>query len=40
MFEFPTMEAVHAFWNSQDYVPIKKLREDIATISVWAFPGV
>jgi uncharacterized protein (DUF1330 family) len=40
MFEFPTMEAIHAFWNSPDYVPIKKLREGIATINVWAFPGV
>ena len=34
MFEFPTMEAIHAFWNSPDYVPIKKLREGIATLSV------
>lgn len=40
MFEFPTMEAIRAFWNSPDYVPIKKLREGIATINVWAFPGV
>lgn len=37
MFEFPTMEAVHSFWNSPDYVPIKKLREGAATINVWAF---
>ena len=34
------MDAIHAFWNSPDYVPIKKLREGIATINVWAFPGV
>ena len=27
MFEFPDMDAIHAFWNSPDYVPIKKLRE-------------
>jgi uncharacterized protein (DUF1330 family) len=40
MFEFPTMEAIHAFWDSPDYVPIKKLREGAATINVWAFPGV
>jgi uncharacterized protein (DUF1330 family) len=40
MFEFPTMQAIHAFWNSPDYVPIKKLREGVATINVWAFPGV
>ena len=40
MFEFPSMDAIRAFWNSPDYVPIKKLREGIATINVWAFPGV
>jgi uncharacterized protein (DUF1330 family) len=40
MFEFPNMDAIHAFWNSPDYVPIKKLREGIATLNIWAFPGV
>jgi uncharacterized protein (DUF1330 family) len=40
MFEFPTMEAIHAFWSSPDYVPIKKLRDGIATLDIWAFPGV
>jgi uncharacterized protein (DUF1330 family) len=40
MFEFPSMEAIHAFWNSPDYVPVKKLREGIATLNIWAFPGV
>jgi uncharacterized protein (DUF1330 family) len=39
MFEFPSMEAIHAFWDSPDYLPIKKLREGTATINVWAFPG-
>jgi uncharacterized protein (DUF1330 family) len=39
MFEFPSMEAIHAFWNSPDYVPIKKLREGAATLNIWAFPG-
>ena len=39
MFEFPSMEAIHAFWNSPDYVPIKKLRDGAATLNVWAFPG-
>jgi uncharacterized protein (DUF1330 family) len=38
MFEFPDMEAIHAFWNSSDYVPIKKLREGIATMNILAFP--
>lgn len=40
MLEFPTMESIRAFWNSPDYVPIKKLREGIATMNIWAFPGV
>jgi uncharacterized protein (DUF1330 family) len=40
MFEFPTMEAIHAFWNSPDYVPIKKLREGVANINLSAFAGV
>jgi uncharacterized protein (DUF1330 family) len=39
MFEFPNMEAIHAFRNSPDYVPIKKLREGIATLNIWAFAG-
>ena len=38
MFEFPDIAAVHAFWNSPDYTPIKKLREGIASLDVWAFP--
>lgn len=39
MFEFPDIEAIHAFWNSPDYMPIKKLREGIATLDIWAFAG-
>ena len=39
MYEFPNMEAIKAFWNSPDYVPIKKLREGIATLNIWAFAG-
>jgi uncharacterized protein (DUF1330 family) len=39
MFEFPNMEAISAFWNSPDYAPIKKLREGIATMNIWAFAG-
>lgn len=39
MFEFPSMDAIHSFWNSPDYVPIKKLRDGIASLNVWAFPG-
>ena len=38
MFEFPDIAAIHAFWNSADYIPIKKLREGIATLDIWTFP--
>ncbi|MHC4047575.1 DUF1330 domain-containing protein [Bradyrhizobium sp. 23AC] len=40
MFEFPDIQAIEGFWNSPDYVPIKKLRQGIATMNIWAFPGV
>jgi uncharacterized protein (DUF1330 family) len=39
MFEFPTMDAIRDFWKSPEYVPIKKLRDGAATVTVWAFPG-
>jgi uncharacterized protein (DUF1330 family) len=40
MFEFPDMDAINAFWNSPDYVPIKKLREGIASLNIWIFQGI
>lgn len=40
VFEFPTMEAIHAFWNSPEYVPVKKLRQRAATLNIWAVPGI
>jgi uncharacterized protein (DUF1330 family) len=39
IFEFPSTEAIHAFWNSPEYVPVKKIREGAATIDVWAVEG-
>ena len=39
MFEFPSMEAIHAFWNSPDYVSVKELRRGIAALDIWAVPG-
>jgi uncharacterized protein (DUF1330 family) len=39
MFEFPNMQAIRSFWASPDYVPIKKLREGAASLTVWAFSG-
>jgi uncharacterized protein (DUF1330 family) len=38
--EFPSMEAIHAFWDSPDYTRIKKLREGAGIVDVWAIPGV
>jgi uncharacterized protein (DUF1330 family) len=38
--EFPSMDAIRSFWNSPDYVPIKKLREGAGIVDVWAVPGV
>jgi uncharacterized protein (DUF1330 family) len=40
VFEFPSLEAVKAFWNSPDYVPVKQLREGVATLNVWAVTGL
>jgi uncharacterized protein (DUF1330 family) len=40
VFEFPSMEAIHAFWNSPEYVPVKKIRQGAAAVNVWAVPGI
>lgn len=40
IFEFPSMDAIHDFWNSPDYVPVKKIRDGAATLDVWAVAGV
>lgn len=40
MFEFPSMQAIHAFWNSAEYVPVKELRRGAAALDIWAVPGV
>lgn len=39
MFEFPSMDDLRAFWNSPDYVPVKKIREGAAVLDVWCVPG-
>ena len=39
VFEFPSMEAIHAFWDSPEYEDVKKLREGAAVIDVWAIPA-
>ena len=40
VFEFPSMETIHAFWTSPQYVPVKAIRDGAATLNVWAVPGV
>jgi uncharacterized protein (DUF1330 family) len=39
MFEFPSMAAIRAFWDSPEYVPVKELRRDAAILEAWAVPG-
>ena len=38
--EFPSMDAIRAFWNSSEYAPVKALRQGVATLNVWAVPGI
>lgn len=40
VFEFPSMEAIRTVWNSDDYIPVKKLREGAGEVTVWAVPGI
>ena len=39
VFEFPSMDAVHRFWRSPEYLQIKKIREGAARVDVWAVPA-
>ena len=39
IFEFPTTEAVHAFWNSPEYKPVKAIRDGAAQLDVWCAPS-
>ena len=40
VFEFPSVDAIHRFWSSPEYAEVKKLREGLAELDVWAVPGV
>ncbi len=40
VFEFPSIQAIHDFWSSADYLELKKLREGAAELDAWAVPGV
>jgi uncharacterized protein (DUF1330 family) len=39
IFEFPSLEAIHAFWNSPEYKPVKAIREGAAVLDIWAVAG-
>ena len=36
VFEFPSMEALRAFWQSPEYAEVKRLRAGAARIDAWA----
>ncbi len=40
IFEFPSLDAIHRFWDSPQYASAKKLREGLAELDIWAVPGV
>ena len=40
IFEFPSMAAIHTFWNSPEYLPVKKIRRGAAVLDVWAVEGI
>lgn len=39
VFEFPSMDALHAFWQSPEYAGIRPLREGAARVEAWAVPA-
>ena len=38
--EFPSMEKAKAWWSSEEYAPLKKLRQSAATTRLIAVEGV
>jgi uncharacterized protein (DUF1330 family) len=40
VFEFPSMDALHAFWRSPEYARIRTLRDGAANADVWAIPSI
>jgi uncharacterized protein (DUF1330 family) len=39
VFEFPSMDALRAFWRSPEYAGIRPLREGAARVDAWAVPA-
>ncbi len=40
VFEFPSMQSIHDFWNSEEYLALKALREGAAVLDIWAVEGM
>lgn len=40
IFEFASVDDIHAFWSSPEYGPVKELRQGAAVLEAWAVPGV
>ena len=40
LFEFPSMEAIRAFWASPEYIPVKEIRRGAARMDIWAAQGI
>lgn len=39
LFEFPSTDAIRAFWDSPEYGSVKELRKGAAILEAWAVPG-
>ena len=39
VFEFPSMDALHAFWDSPQYGQLRGLRAGAAQVDAWAVPA-
>ena len=39
VFEFPSMDAIRAFWQSPEYAEVRPLRDGAARIDAWAVPA-
>ena len=39
VFEFPSIARLKAFWDSPEYIEVKRLREGAAELDIWAVPG-
>lgn len=40
IFEFPTREAALSWWNSEEYAPLKELREGSSSYNILLAPGI